>query len=125
MLRDFDPITLRLFVAVCEERNIAGAAERETIVASAVSKRIAAIEREIGVPLLVRGRRGIRPTAAGEAFLRQARDVLGTLGRMRTQMLEFAAGVQGSIRSLQAFRPFRISYPTLLRRFSRNTRQCE
>jgi len=98
VLRDFDPVTLRLFVAVCEERNIAGAAERETIVASAVSKRIAAIEREIGVPLLVRGRRGIRPTAAGEAFLRQAREVLGTLGRMRAQMLEFAAGVRGSIR---------------------------
>jgi DNA-binding transcriptional LysR family regulator len=41
MARTFDPTTLRLFVAVCEERNIARAAEREAIVASAVSKRIA------------------------------------------------------------------------------------
>lgn len=52
MERSFDPVTLRMFVAVCEERNIARAAEREAIVASAISKRIAAIESELGVQLL-------------------------------------------------------------------------
>ena len=51
-LRHFDPVTLRLFVAVCEERNIARAAAREALVASAVSKRIAAVERAVGAPLL-------------------------------------------------------------------------
>lgn len=100
--RHFDPVTLRLFVAVCEERNIARAAEREAIVASAVSKRIAAIERDIGTPLLVRGRRGIEPTAAGEAFLRQARDVLGAMQRMHAELSEFASGVQGSVRVVAA-----------------------
>ena len=94
----FDPVTLRLFVAVCEERSIAKAADREAIVASAVSKRIAAIEREIGAPLLVRGRRGILPTAAGETLLRQARDVLGIMARMSVELSEFATGVQGSVR---------------------------
>ena len=79
MARHFDPVTLRLFIAVCEERNIARAAEREAIVASAVSKRIAAIEAEIGAPLLVRGRRGDRTHAAGQALLRQAREVLGAM----------------------------------------------
>ena len=54
MAADFGPVTLRLFVAVCEEGNIARAAEREAIVASAVNKRIAAIEAQIGAPLLVR-----------------------------------------------------------------------
>jgi DNA-binding transcriptional LysR family regulator len=98
MSRHFDPVTLRLFVAVCEERNIARAAARDSLVASAVSKRIAAIEREIGTPLLVRGRRGIEPTAAGEALLRQARDVLGAMERMRAEISEFATGVQGSVR---------------------------
>ena len=94
----FDPVTLRLFVAVCEERSIAKAADREAIVASAVSKRIAAVEREIGTPLLVRGRRGILPTAAGETLLRQARDVLGIMARMSVELSEFATGVQGSVR---------------------------
>lgn len=69
---DFDPVTLRLFVAVCEEGIIARAADRESVVASAVSKRIAAVEAQIGAPLLVRGRRGIEPAAAGQALLRQA-----------------------------------------------------
>lgn len=96
--RDFDPLTLRLFVAVCEERNIARAAAREALVASAVSKRIAAIEAQVGAPLLVRGRRGIEPTAAGEVLLRQARDVLGALQRMQAELSEFASGVQGSVR---------------------------
>lgn len=96
--RHFDPVTLRLFVAVCEERNIAHAAEREAIVASAVSKRIAAIEQAIGAPLLIRSRRGIRPTAAGEALLRQARDVLSAMERMQAELSEFASGVHGSVR---------------------------
>lgn len=98
MLRHFDPVTLRLFIAVCEERNIARAATREALVASAVSKRIAALERELGTPLLVRARRGIAPTAAGEALLRQAREVLGAMERMHSEISEFAAGVQGSVR---------------------------
>ncbi len=93
-------MTLRLFVAVCEERNIARAAARESLVASAVSKRIAAVEAELGTPLLVRGRRGIQPTAAGEALLRQARGLLAAMERMRAELSEFAAGVQGSVRVL-------------------------
>jgi hypothetical protein len=36
--RDGDAATLRMFVAVCEEGSIACAAEREAVVASAVSK---------------------------------------------------------------------------------------
>ena len=100
MPRHLDPVTLRLFVAVCEERNIARAAARESLVASALSKRIAAVEQAIGAPLLVRGRRGIAPTAAGEVLLRQARDVLGQLDRMHAELSEFATGVQGSVRVL-------------------------
>lgn len=99
MRKHFDPVSLRLFVAVCEERNIARAAEREAIVPSAISKRIAAIEEEIGAPLLARGRRGIEPTAAGQALLMQARDILATMERLHTELSEFATGVRGSVRA--------------------------
>ncbi|MFM1988916.1 MAG: hypothetical protein RJA99_1873 [Pseudomonadota bacterium] len=94
----FDPVTLRLFVAVCEERSIARAASREALVASAVSKRVAAVEARLGTPVLVRGRRGVEPTAAGEALLRQAREVLGALDRLEAELDGFAAGVRGSVR---------------------------
>jgi len=96
----FDPVTLRLFVAVCEEGNIARAAQREAIVASAISKRIAALEADLAVTLLGRGRRGIAPTAAGEALLRQARAMLSGMGRLRAELSEFASGVHGSVRVL-------------------------
>jgi DNA-binding transcriptional LysR family regulator len=98
MPRHFGPVTLRLFVAVCEERNIARAAEREAIAASAVSKRVGAMEKAIGSPLLPRGRCGIEPTAAGEVPLRQARDMLGVTERMQAQLSEFGTGVHGSVR---------------------------
>lgn len=100
MQRPIDPVTLRLFVAVCEEGHIARAAERESIVASAVSKRIGALEADLGVALLLRGRRGIEPTAAGEALLRRAREVLGGMERLRVELSEFAGGVHGSVRVL-------------------------
>lgn len=39
-MRPLDPVSLQHFVAVCEEGSIARAAEREALVASALSKRI-------------------------------------------------------------------------------------
>ena len=100
-----------MFVAVCEERNIARAAEREAIVASAISKRIAALEDDVGVALLKRGRRGIEPTPAGEAMLRQARDVLGLMERMRAELSEFASGAHGSVRVLASLSVLSESLP--------------
>jgi DNA-binding transcriptional LysR family regulator len=97
-MRHFDPVSLRLFVAVCEERNIALAAAREAIVPSAVSKRISAMEQQTGTRLLERGRRGVVVTPAGETLLRYARDLLQTMDRMHAELSEFAKGVQGHVR---------------------------
>ena len=49
LLKKLDLTSLRLFVAVCQEQNIARAAEREFIASSAVSRRIAEIEAVIAV----------------------------------------------------------------------------
>ncbi len=100
MQRPLDPVSLQHFVAVCEEGNIARAAAREAMVASALSKRIAALEAEVGVPLLVRRRRGVEPTPAGQALLVRSREVLASLQQVRTELTGFGAGVQGSVRVL-------------------------
>jgi DNA-binding transcriptional LysR family regulator len=97
-MQSFDPVSLRLFIAVCEERNIASAAKREAIVPSAVSKRISQMEREAGVALLERGRRGVTVTAAGEVLWRYARESLQLLDRMQAELGAFADGVQGHVR---------------------------
>jgi DNA-binding transcriptional LysR family regulator len=86
MTRPLDPVSLQLFVAVCEEGNIARAAARESLVASALSKRIAALEVDVGVALLTRRRRGVEPTPAGQALLVRAREVLAGLDRMRSEL---------------------------------------
>ena len=88
------------FVAVCEEGSIARAAARESLVASALSKRIGALEAEVGVPLLLRRRRGVEPTPAGEALLGRARELLAALDRLRGELGAFGSGVQGSVRVL-------------------------
>jgi hypothetical protein len=70
-VRSFDPVSLRLFVAVCEEGNIAAAAQREAIVPSAISKRLAQMESEAGVRLFERGRRGVTglPPSGGPVLI--------------------------------------------------------
>ena len=58
LLRRIDLTTLRLFIAVCEEKNLTRAASREGIAASAVSKRMADFELAFasGMPAKVRRR---------------------------------------------------------------------
>lgn len=98
MARPLDPVSLQLFVAVCEESSIARAAEREALVASALSKRIAALEAELAVSLLVRRRQGVQPTPAGELLLVRAREVLAGLQQLRVEVGALGAGMRGSVR---------------------------
>jgi DNA-binding transcriptional LysR family regulator len=99
-MRDLDLTSLRLFVAVCETRNIARAAAQANLVGSAVSKRLAQLEEQLGAPLLMRRRHGVEPTAAGESLLEHARAMLVSAQRMERDMAAFAAGVRGQVRVL-------------------------
>lgn len=96
-MRDIDLKTLRLFVAVCDHRNIARAAEEAHIEPSAISKRIAQLENELGVPLLLRSRRGVQPTAAGNALLEHGRNVLFTIERIASDVTAFGGGLKGRV----------------------------
>lgn len=95
-----DLLSLRLFVAVCEEASMSRAAERESIVASAVSKRIAEMEDLTGIALLVRGARGVRPTPAGVALLHHAQQIVRSSEKMQMELGEYANGVRGHVRLL-------------------------
>lgn len=95
-----DLLSLKLFVAVCEHRNIARAAQQEAIVGSAVSKRLAQLEDTVGARLLVRRRHGVAPTPAGEALLEHAREMLTSVGRIERDMAAFNTGIRGQVRML-------------------------
>ncbi len=95
-----DLASLRLFVAVCEEESISAAAEREAIVPSAISKRISEIEAATGATLLVRGGRGVTPTAAGAALLHHARHILRSTEKLQAELTEYGQGIRGHVRVL-------------------------
>lgn len=62
----------RSFVTVCRVGSLSAAAAELNHTQSAVSRQIAGLERQLGVPLLERHARGVRPTPAGEVFRRHA-----------------------------------------------------
>jgi DNA-binding transcriptional LysR family regulator len=86
----FDPVSLRLFVAICEEQSLTEAAFRESLTVSAVSKRLLLLEQQVGAPLLERGRGGVQLTAAGEALLPAARGLLQSMARIRANLSGYA-----------------------------------
>ncbi|CAB3785370.1 LysR family transcriptional regulator [Paraburkholderia fynbosensis] len=98
LLKKLDLTSLRLFVAVCQERNIARAAEREFIASSAVSRRIAEIEVVIGLPVIQRQSRGITVTPVGETVLRYALAIIGNIEQMSAELSRFSSGAKGRVR---------------------------
>lgn len=93
-----DLTTARLFVATIEQESIAEAARQECIAASAVSKRIAQLEDEIGMPLLHRHRRGVEPTSAGLVVLRRARAMLHEAMQLEADLNGMREGLSGRVR---------------------------
>jgi DNA-binding transcriptional LysR family regulator len=100
LLRRIDLTTLRLFIAVCEEKNLTRAASREGIAASAVSKRMADFELAFGVALFERLSKGMVLTPAGEALLHHARVTLLNIEKIAVELSEYSQGVRGHVRML-------------------------
>lgn len=94
----FDITTLRLFVSVVEQGNIAQASRINHIAASAISKRISDLEGRVGVNLLYRLRGGVEPTEAGSAMLLRAKRILLLLEEMEAELSEYTNGMRGQVR---------------------------
>ena len=77
----FSMRALECLVAIVEQGSLTKAAAVLHISQSALSHQIAAIERELGTPVIERLPRGIRPTAAGLAAVAEARIALAAAGR--------------------------------------------
>ncbi|POX45883.1 LysR family transcriptional regulator [Streptomyces sp. Ru72] len=71
----------RTFVTVCRLGSLSAAAVELGYTQSAVSRQIAGLERELGVPLVQRHVRGVRTTPAGEVFLHHALATLNEADR--------------------------------------------
>lgn len=91
---------LRAFEAAARLGSFERAADELAITASAVSKRVAALEDLLGSPVFQRGARALQLTAAGREYLGQVDQVLALL-----------AGMPQHQRTQQRLRKLRVSTP--------------
>jgi DNA-binding transcriptional LysR family regulator len=121
-LSDMELRHLTYFLAVAREGQFVRAAARLRVAQSALSQQIRALERELGSDLLVRDRRGIRLTPAGEVLQRHATRILAAVEDATTELqlltgvlagrLRLGAGAPASpTRLLEAITRFRTAHP--------------
>jgi DNA-binding transcriptional LysR family regulator len=90
--------TLRLFVAACDGGSIAEAARACCISPSLASRRIAALEHEVGAVLLLRTTRSLATTEAGATLLGWARAAVEDWNRLRDDIGAMQGRPSGEVR---------------------------
>jgi DNA-binding transcriptional LysR family regulator len=85
---------LRAFALVLDLGSVSAAASVLGYTQSAVSQQLAALEREVGEPLLDRSQRPLRPTRAGEALRPHVERVLAELGGAEAALEELRGGTR-------------------------------
>ncbi|MBN3727584.1 LysR family transcriptional regulator [Burkholderia sp. Ac-20379] len=90
-------VQLRCFLAVAEDMNFRRAAERLNMTQPPLTRHIQALEHAVGVSLLDRGTRKVALTAAGAAFARSARLIVGQTNAAILDARRIASGDQGAI----------------------------
>jgi DNA-binding transcriptional LysR family regulator len=92
------PTRLRVLAELARSGSFSGAADALDYTQSAVSKQVAALEREVGMRLVLRDVRPVRLTTAGEALLRHAQAVLERLVAAEAEIAAIAAIESGCLR---------------------------
>ena len=87
-----------VFVAVVDAGGFTAAATALGVTQPAVSRRIAALEARLGVRLLTRSTRRLRPTAAGSSFYARARRALAELEEGECEASAESAELRGGLR---------------------------
>ena len=89
---------LQVLAAVAERGSFSAAAETLRLTQSAVSQHVAALEREVGLPLVERGTRPVQLTEAGYALSRHATGIFARLDGAEQELGEIAGRRHGRLR---------------------------
>ena len=95
---DLDAKLLRAFVTIVDLRSFTRAGRQLGLSQSAISQQIAAQERTLGVKLLVRAGKGVRPTPAGEILLHYGRQILQKIDEAQRVLTAYEATGSGVLR---------------------------
>jgi DNA-binding transcriptional LysR family regulator len=96
--RRVDPYSVRLFVSAARAGSIVRAAEQEHIAPSALSRRLADLERAFGTPLLIRSPRGVALTDAGQLVLTRGEKIDEDLQALLREVQTEGNAVRGTVR---------------------------
>lgn len=88
---------LRYFLAVAREENITRAAESLHIAQPSLSKQLMELERELGKPLLVRGRRRVTLTEDGVLLRKRAEEIVALVDRTEAELTGGAETLRGEV----------------------------
>ena len=88
---------LRYFLAVAREENITRAAESLHIAQPSLSKQLMDLERELGRPLLVRGKRKITQTEDGVLLRKRAEEIVALLDKTETELTGGEETLRGEV----------------------------
>ncbi|KOF53512.1 MULTISPECIES: LysR family transcriptional regulator [unclassified Achromobacter] len=97
-MKKLDIPALEIFVAAVEEKSLSKAAERENLVTSAASKRVAELERQLDRVLLLRHGRGVEPTQAGVLLYQRAKAILRSVQLTEQAVQRFSANGQAKVK---------------------------
>lgn len=93
-----DTEQIRDFLAVSRYKNFSKAAEALFIGQPALSRRISALERQLGVQLFLRSNKAVELTRAGEILLEEAPHIMEQLEQLEEKMQAAGQGTLGSLR---------------------------
>src|SRR5215510_1636231 len=97
---------LRTFRAVAEALNFTRAAERLRLTQSAVSHQIKALEEDLGEPLFIRAKRGVKLSQAGKIALEYVERILDETEAMRERISGRERSPTGRVRVAAATQAF-------------------
>ncbi|MGF2685432.1 LysR family transcriptional regulator [Marinobacter sp. DUT-3] len=114
-----DSNSLRAFITIVDQGSFSEAAEILHLTQPAISKRLAALENQLGPSLIDRSHRQIRLTDAGARLLPHARKILDEIHNARVALSPDSGQVEGELQIIASHHIGLHHLPNWLRRFSR------
>jgi DNA-binding transcriptional LysR family regulator len=115
-----DSNTLRAFLAIVDQGSFSEAAEQLHITQPAISKRLAALEAQLGAELVDRSQRQLKLTDAGTRLLPHARRILDEIHNARIALSPSTREVAGKLQIIASHHIGLHHLPNWLRRFKRD-----